>query len=270
MNINPEYITPEEWQGLHEDERQKICGFIKEDHKNSDSGEIISVPNNFYTQFGKRSLDILIGVSAFLITFPVNIILAIITYFDVGRPILFAQERIGKDGKLFYIVKFRNMTNETNDQGILLPPSQRVTKWGNFARRNSLDELMNFWNVIRGEMSIIGPRPLPQKYYDRFNMEQMQRHLVRPGLECPFHDDGNGKKGWERRLDNDLWYVENVSLKTDIRMLFLLIKKVFSKEERKISAAGMQSEFIGCDGDGNIITEANIPRKYLDMLKTGD
>ncbi len=259
----------DEWQHLNEDERQKICNLIKQEHYESFTRKRITVPNTFYTRFGKRFLDIIIGSSAFILTFPINIILAIITYFDVGMPILFTQERIGKEGKPFHIFKFRNMTNETNEQGILLPPSKRVTKWGQFARRSSLDELMNFWNVVRGEMSIIGPRPLPQKYYERFNNEQKQRHLVRPGLECPFRNNGNGKKGWERRLENDLWYVENVCLSTDIRLFFLLIKKVFSKEERKISSAGMQSEFIGCDNSGKIITEENIPRKYLDMLRTG-
>lgn len=264
------YISTDEWNNITESERSAICSLIHEEQKKNLPDLKVNFKETFYTKYGKRILDLLIGTPAFLVFLPVNIILGVITWFDVGSPILFSQARVGKNGKVFKLYKFRNMTNETNEKGILLPPEKRITKWGKFARRTSLDELLNFWSVVKGEMSIIGPRPLPQKYTNRFSAYHWQRHLVRPGLECPFHDDTIMVNGWKERLDNDIWYVENVSFLTDVRMFFLLIKKVFSKDERMVSASGQQGEFIGYDEHAQIITEVNIPRKYLELIKAGD
>ena len=264
------YISMEEWNNIPESDRKVICNLIHEEQKEYLSDKKINFKESFYTKYGKRILDLTIGIPAFLVFLPVNFIMGMITWFDVGAPVLFSQERVGKDGKVFKLYKFRNMTNETNAKGILLPPEQRVTKWGKFARRTSLDELLNFWSILKGDMSIIGPRPLPQKYTNRFSPNHWQRHLIRPGLECPFHDKNIRINGWKERLDNDVWYVENVSLLTDVRMFFLLFKKVFSKNERMVSAAGQQGEFIGYDEHAQIITEGNIPRKYLELIKAGD
>ncbi len=261
------FISEEEWGHISEEKRQKIAEEISKDNLESRSFQEIRISKSIYVKFGKRFLDILFGGFACLLFLPINLLIGIITYFDVGRPIIFKQERVGKDAKSFYLIKFRNMTNEMNEQGILLPPEKRVTKWGKIVRKTSLDELLNFWSILKGDMSLIGPRPLPKKYITRFNSYHGQRHLVRPGLECPFHDPMLAAKGWQGRLDNDIWYVEHISFKTDIMMAFLLIKKVFSKNERAASASGKTGEFIGYCDDGSVMTEWMIPRKYLDMVE---
>ncbi len=260
------FISEEEWNNISEKNRQAIAIAISRDRKEQEY-RIINLPNTFYVKYGKRLLDILLGGFACIFFLSINLIIAIVTYFDVGRPIIFKQERVGKDGKMFSLMKFRNMTNETNSYGVLLPPEQRVTKWGKFVRKTSLDELMNFWSILKGDMSVIGPRPLPKKYVIRFSKYHQQRHLVRPGLECPFHEHGLADKGWQGRFDNDIWYVEHLSFKTDIMMAFLLVKKVFSKEERATSASGKTGEFIGYNENGTVMNEWEIPRKYLSVVE---
>ena len=266
------YITPEEWARIMEEDRIAIAAAVHKDvtAQGSRVGEPINIKHSFYANYGKRVLDIVIGGLSFIITLLVNVVIGIITFFDVGRPILFHQERIGKNGKPFVLTKFRNMTNETNEHGVLLPPEERVTKWGRFVRKTSLDELLNLWNIVKGDMSVIGPRPLTKKYYERFNDYHQQRHLIRPGLECPFHDKALAKEGWQGRFDNDVWYVENVSFATDIKMFFLLVKKTFSKKERSESAAGQVGEFIGYHEDGSVMDEWSIPRKYLDVIRESE
>ena len=263
---NMTFITEDEWDHISEDNRRKIAVAIRNDRPDGDYHEIV-LPNTFYVRFGKRLLDILFAGIACLVFLPINLLIAIITFFDVGRPIFFKQVRVGKNGKLFSLMKFRNMTNEKNEQGVLLPPEKRVTKWGKIVRKTSLDELLNFWSIFKGDMSLIGPRPLPQKYFVRFNAFHQQRHLLKPGLECPFHERGLASQGWQGRLDNDIWYVENISFKTDVKMAFLLVKKVFSKEEREASASGKTGEFIGYCENGSIMNEWCIPRKYLAVIE---
>ena len=264
------YITKDEWEHISEQNRQAIVTAISRDRTDDEEFHIVELPNTFYVKYGKRLLDILIGGLACLVFSIVNLIVAVITFIDVGSPILYSQKRIGKGGKLFTLVKFRNMTNETNEDGILLPPEQRITRWGRFVRGTSIDELLNFWSVFKGDMSIIGPRPLPQKYADRFSKYHQQRHLVRPGLECPYHDSTLARMGWQGRLDNDVWYVEHISLKTDIMMAFLLVKKAFSPKERALSASGKTGEFIGYNKDGTIMNEWGVPRRYLAIISGAD
>ena len=261
------FITEEEWNLIPEEGRQAIAEAISRERRET-VFQAITMPETFYLKYGKRLLDILLGGIGCLGFLPVNLILAVITWFDVGNPILFRQERVGKDGRSFYLIKFRNMTNETNEKGILLPPEKRVTKWGKIVRKTSLDEFLNFWSVLKGDMSLIGPRPLPRKYMNRYSSYHQQRHLVRPGLECPFHDHDLAKTGWQGRLDNDVWYVENISFLTDLRMAILLVKKVFSKVEREASASGTTGEFIGYREDGGVMNEWQIPRRYLKVVST--
>ena len=203
------FISQKEWNNLTEDERQELCRIVKSNNKNVDNQSVAIKNDTFYVLYGKRFLDLIIGIPAFVISAPINLIIAIITFFDVGSPILFKQTRIGKDGKPFILYKFRNMTNETDSKGILLQPEYRITKWGRFVRRTSLDELLNFWSVIKGDMSIVGPRPLPEKYHERFNSYHQQRHLVRPGLDCPLLKKEFYGKKWQGKLDNDIYYLEN-------------------------------------------------------------
>lgn len=266
MNSSSNYITQDEWQNLTDKQKNEICSLIREENTKKLPLQPINIPDTFYVKYGKRILDFVIGTSAFIVCIPINFMMAIITLIDVGHPIIFTQERIGKDGKPFNIIKFRNMTNETDEKGNLLPASQRVTKWGKFVRRTSLDELLNFWCVARGNMSIIGPRPLPDLYMDRYSDFHVQRHKVRPGLDCPLHTKSLAGKSWEGRFDNDIWYAENISFRTDLSMIFKLIHKVFSKKERLEGALGRTGEFIGYFPDGTTIDSYCIPKRYLSMI----
>ncbi len=266
--MEPErYISEKEWDDLSEKERQEICSFIAEENRDRQPFVKKEPPHSFYFNYGKRFFDVIIGSVAFAVFLPVNTIIGVATFFDVGRPIIFKQKRIGKDGKTFVLIKFRNMTNETNKKGVLLQPEKRITKWGRFVRKTSLDELLNFWSVIKGDMSIIGPRPLPVKYSGRFSSYHQQRHLVRPGLDCPISKKEFYGKGWQGKLDHDVYYVDNLSFINDVKLLLLLGIKVFSKKHRETSALGKTGEFIGYDCNGSVMNEWNIPYKYLQLLK---
>lgn len=219
-----------------------------------------------YVRYGKRVLDILISGSALLITVPVNLFIAIGTYISVGRPLLFKQERVGKDGKLFHIIKFRNMTNETDERGELLPAAERVTRFGKFVRRTSLDELLNFVSVIKGDMSIIGPRPLVPEYTHRYSNRHRARLAVRPGLECPPRQKLDHVWTWHEQMENDVWYVENVSLKTDISMFMNLVRFALDRKSAKARAMGDRGTFMGYDENGIAITVPEIPQEYIDMV----
>lgn len=188
---------------------------------------------SFYTIYIKRLFDIAISFIALIVFLPINIFIGIITFFDVGNPIFFTQERLGKDLKKFKIVKFRNMRDIRDKDGNLLPPDQRVTRFGSFVRRTSIDELLNFWNVFKGEMSIIGPRPLICDYLPYYDSVQIMRHSVTPGLECPSLKKRGQERTWSEQFEDDIWYVQNVSFITDCKMIFALIKLVFHKEEIK-------------------------------------
>ena len=151
--------------------QQEIVKMISDDNftkANEDSIEI-QPRKTVYTVIIKRLLDIIVSSVALLLFFPINLIICVVTIFDVGFPVLFGQERIGKNNNIFKLYKFRNMTNQTDENGVLLPADERVTKWGSFVRKTSLDELLNFWSIFKGDMSLIGPRPLPVVYKGRFN-----------------------------------------------------------------------------------------------------
>lgn len=219
---------------------------------------------SIYAKYIKRILDLIIVVPIFLILLPVNIILGIITYFDVGRPIFFKQMRTGKDGKRFYLIKFRNMTNAKDEFGNLLPPSQRVTKWGALVRKYSLDELLNFWSILKGDMTIIGPRPLPSSFDDRYSNRHKMRILVKPGLECPSIDAKTRVRLYQEQFENDIWYVEHISFLTDIKMTIALIKLVFNANERGDHATVGGGDFVGYDDNGIAFSMRRIPKKYED------
>lgn len=262
------YVTEEEFTSLTENLRVELAEAIHNDTCRivNKLDAPIKVRNTFYNNVVKRTIDLIIASVAFVLLLPVNMFIAIITFFDVGHPILFKQKRIGLNGKLFNMIKFRNMTNETDENGTLLMPEDRITKWGKFVRKTSLDELLNLICVIKGDMSIIGPRPMPEKYKNRFSKNHYQRHNVRPGLECPFHNKKLASKGWQGRFENDLWYVKHVGFITDVKMFVLLVKKVLCKKEREESASGKTGEFMGYDKRGKAIDSNCIPRKYLEEL----
>lgn len=218
---------------------------------------------SFYTKYGKRMIDLVLSGCALIVTAPINLFLAVATFFDVGRPILFRQERPGMNGKTFTLVKFRNMTNATDENGNLLPANQRVTKMGEFVRKTSLDELMNFWSVFKGDMSLIGPRPLATNYTSRFSERHKRRDAVRPGLECPFLMPSDHKRTWTEQFENDIYYVENLSFKLDVRMVIALFKAVFDRKSSSMRGAALRGSFVGYYADGRSINSQHVPEKYV-------
>ena len=169
-------------------------------------------------------------------------------------------------GKEFVIYKFRNMTNETDKKGNLLPASQRVTKWGKFARKISLDELLNFFPILLGHMSIIGPRPLLECYAERLNDYHKSIYTVRPGLECPTLKKVDHVLSWQERLDNYVWYVENCSLLVDIRLCFRVLQIAFDKKSTLQRSNASHGGFMGYDLDGNVIYTKSVPDKYIEKF----
>lgn len=203
----------------------------------------VKVKRGLYATYIKRLLDIIIASVALICFLPINIVIGIITFFDVGRPIFFRQKRIGKDLKLFTLVKFRNMRNTCDEKGVLLPPEERVTRFGKIVRKTSLDELMNFWSILKGDMSLIGPRPLLPEYVPYYTEYQLMRHAVRPGLECPSLVKRDHSRTWTEQFEDDVWYVEHVSFITDCRMIFALIRLVFDKKELERRSGALRGRF---------------------------
>ena len=218
--------------------------------------------NSLYAKYIKRVIDLIIVFPAFLILLPVNLLKGMVTFFDVGSPIFFKQKRTGQDGKPFNLVKFRNMTNDKDEYGNLLPPSQRVTKWGAFVRKYSLDELLNFWSILKGDMTIIGPRPLPSSFDERYSDRHKMRTAVKPGLECPSVDAKTSVRLYQEQFENDIWYVENISFLTDVKMVIALVKLVFDSKERDDHATVGGGDFVGYDDDGIAFSMRRIPQKY--------
>ena len=249
-------------------EKKQIAKYIAEDTLKivNSSIDIVSPPNTLYVKYFKRFFDLLFGLIGFVKTLPINLIIAVITIYDVGMPIFFEQIRLGKDKKPFKIYKFRNMTNDRDKKGELLPPYARVTKWGRFVRRSSLDELLNFIPVIKGDMSIIGPRPLLDYYADRLNDRHRSIYLIKPGLECPFVKDVDHPLRWDERLDNYVWYVEHCSFLVDIQLSFRLVKSVFDRRSMKIREKADHGGLLGYDTDGHIISTKAVPYKYIVKL----
>ena len=230
MNSNPEYVNMGEVEGIpHIELFDTVSQIIAEENLAyvNEHSQKVKPRKTLYTLVFKRLLDICISFVALLVSLPINLFIAVCTFFDVGIPIMFKQERVGKDGKPFTIIKFRNMTNAVNENGELLPPDQRVTKFGKFVRKSSLDELLNFWSIFKGDMSLIGPRPLVCNYLGRYSDRHKMRHAVRPGLECPFVKEvpQTGRK-WQDQFENDIWYVEHVSFLTDVRKCLGLLPLV--------------------------------------------
>ncbi|TVU70829.1 sugar transferase [Pseudoalteromonas distincta] len=184
----------------------------------------------------KRIIDFLIALWALLFLLPVILVVAIFIRFKLGSPILFTQDRPGLNGKVFKMMKFRSMLDAKDKHGNLLPDNERMTKFGAFLRSTSLDELPGLFNVIKGDMSLVGPRPLLVQYLPLYNSEQAKRHNVRPGITGWAQVNGRNAIGWDEKFKLDVWYVENKSFLLDIKILLLTVKKVFVREG--ISADG--------------------------------
>ncbi|MBE0459506.1 sugar transferase [Pseudoalteromonas prydzensis] len=184
----------------------------------------------------KRIFDFTVSLFALLTLLPVILVVAVLIRFKLGSPILFTQDRPGLNGHIFKMMKFRSMLDAKDKDGNLLPDDQRMTKFGAFLRSTSLDELPGLFNVLKGDMSLVGPRPLLVQYLPLYNKQQARRHNVRPGITGWAQVNGRNAISWEDKFKLDVWYVDNQSFLLDIKILLLTVKKVFVREG--ISADG--------------------------------
>ena len=198
-----------------------------------------------YRQFFKRLYDILLSLFALLLLGIPLLVVSLIARIKMGKGILFKQKRIGKNNKEFLLLKYRTMTNDRDENGVFLPDDQRITKFGNFLRKTSIDELPSLINILKGDMSIIGPRPLPVRYLPRYTEEQKRRHEVRPGLSNPATTHGRNAQTWEEQFKRDVEYVDNLSLWVDLISIFATVKVVLTKEGATAEDDGARGEFIG-------------------------
>jgi len=186
----------------------------------------------------KRLLDVIASAIALVVLSPVLLVVALLVRVNLGSPVIFRQERPGKDGRVFAIYKFRSMkpASASSATAAVANDAERLTRFGRILRSTSLDELPEFFNVLRGDMSIVGPRPLLTEYLERYSHEQARRHEVRPGITGWAQVNGRNASSWEGRLRQDVWYVDNRSAALDLRILLMTLSTVFAR--RGISAAG--------------------------------
>ncbi len=193
----------------------------------------------------KRSFDALVSAAALIVASPVLIVLAVIVRIKLGSPILFSQDRPGRGGRSFRMYKFRTMTDLRDEDGGLLSDAERLTAFGRLLRSTSLDELPELWNVLKGDMSLVGPRPLLVEYLERYTPEQARRHEVRPGITGLAQVSGRNAVSWEERLALDVWYVDHRSLWLDLKILLKTVGKVLRREGVSSPGQATMSEFKG-------------------------
>ena len=203
-------------------------------------------PYGPYEKFFKRPLDIICGVAALLVFWWLYIIVAVLVRIKLGSPVIFKQERPGRDEKIFCLYKFRTMTDERDENGELLPDGVRLTKFGKRLRSTSLDELPEVFNIINGTMSVVGPRPLLCKYLPRYNSEQHRRHEVRPGLSGLAQVNGRNSVSWEEKFKMDVQYIDRITFLGDLKIIFSTVKKAFIKKDGITSdTSETMEEFLG-------------------------
>lgn len=216
-----------------------------------------------YEKYIKRMLDFVFSLIALIALFPIVIIIAILVRIKLGKPIIFKQQRPGLNCKIFKMYKFRTMTDEKDENGNLLPDEKRLTEFGKFLRSTSLDELPELINILKGDMSIVGPRPQLIRDMVFMTEKQNKRHSVRQGLTGLAQVNGRNAISWEDKFKYDLEYIENVSFVNDVKIIFLTVKKVFARED--ISAKGMETaeDF----GDYLLRTKKITQEEYLKKIK---
>lgn len=187
-------------------------------------------PYGPYERFIKRGVDVFLSTGAIIVLSPVLLVTAILVRVKLGSPVFFTQDRPGKDEKIFKLYKFRSMTNQRDENGELLPAKERLTHFGKKLRSTSLDELPELINILKGDMSIVGPRPLLVKYLPLYNEQQRKRHLVRPGLTGYAQANGRNSLSWEEKFDMDVEYVEKITFLNDVRIVFQTVKSVLKRE----------------------------------------
>ena len=198
-----------------------------------------------YAKYVKRYLDVFVSLIGLLVLSPVLLLLIIFGTIEMKGNPFFTQKRPGKDGKIFNLIKFRTMTNEKDKEGNLLPDEQRLTAYGKFLRSTSLDELPELWNILKGDLSLIGPRPLLVKYLPLYNSFQRHRHDVRPGLTGYAQVHGRNQVSWEKKFEMDVWYVQHVTFLEDLKILFETVAVVLKREGISSETSATMEEFKG-------------------------
>lgn len=199
-----------------------------------------------YKHFFKRLIDFTIVLCALLVIWPILLVITIWLHFaNKGAGAFFTQERPGKNGEIFKVIKFKTMTDERDAEGNLLPDADRLTKVGRFVRSTSIDELPQLINVLKGDMALIGPRPLLVQYLPLYSREQARRHEVRPGITGWAQCHGRNAISWTEKFKLDVWYVDHVSLLTDLKVIFITIKKVVCREDINSATAATMEYFDG-------------------------
>lgn len=198
----------------------------------------------------KRVIDILAGFAALIVLAPLIVVVAVLVRTKLGSPVLFRQQRPGLRGRPFVMLKFRTMTDERDRSGNLLGDERRLTPFGRFLRSTSLDELPELINVVKGEMSLVGPRPLLMSYLPLYTPEQARRHEVRPGVTGWAQVNGRNELGWERRFDLDVWYIDHRSVLLDLKILWMTVAKVFRREGISQSNHATVEPFRGSEARG--------------------
>lgn len=197
----------------------------------------------------KRLIDFLLSLVAIIALSPVILTLVILVWLKIGWPVFFRQKRPGKYAKPFYILKFRTMSDLYDDSGSLLPDGQRLSKFGAFFRSTSLDELPALLNVLVGDMSLVGPRPLLMQYLPRYTSEQLRRHEVRPGITGWAQVNGRNAISWDEKFALDIWYVDNRSLRLDVRIILLTIAAVLARKDISATGEATMPEFMGANSE---------------------
>jgi undecaprenyl phosphate N,N'-diacetylbacillosamine 1-phosphate transferase len=198
-----------------------------------------------YANFFKRLFDFILALLAVIVLSPILLIVAVLVRTKLGSPVIFKQERPGLHGKVFTLYKFRTMTDVKDENGELLPDEVRLTKFGKLLRSTSLDELPEFFNIVKGDMAIVGPRPLLVRYLPLYNEHQRHRHDVRPGFTGYAQVNGRNSISWEEKFDLDVYYTQNVSLLLDIKIIFKTIKVVLVREGISSETSATMEEFMG-------------------------
>ena len=205
----------------------------------------------FYEKHVKRPQDFLCALVALIVFSPVMLVIALLVKLKLGSPVFFTQDRPGLDGKIFKLYKFRTMTDERDQEGNLLPDAERLTDFGKMLRRTSLDELPELFNILKGEMSTVGPRPLLVRYLQRYDAHQARRHEVRPGFTGYAQVHGRNAISWEEKFNYDVEYVDHITFLGDWKIIFQTVKTVLKKEGISSNTSATMEEFMGNQIDVN-------------------
>lgn len=200
-----------------------------------------------YEKYIKRPQDFLCALTASIVLSPVMLVTAVLVRIKLGSPVIFTQERPGKDGKIFKLYKFRTMTDARDENGNLLPDEVRLTKFGRILRSTSLDELPELFNILKGDMSVVGPRPLLVKYLSRYNEQQARRHEVRPGFTGLAQVNGRNAIGWEEKFSLDVKYVDGITFLSDWKIILQTIRIVIKREGISSQSSVTMEEFMGSE-----------------------